>query len=163
MGRVNRWMNVPIHDGERMTLDTSALLCHLNEWESASPAAHVVVDGLIATGRCDAIVSAATVAELLVQPIRRGRAVAAATIGFLDSLEELQIRSTDFLVAAEAARIRAETSIPLPDAIVIATAVLTSSQVLVTNDRRLAEAARQAVPQLRVIVLSEVAAVSSAT
>lgn len=156
-------MNVPIHDGERMTLDTSALVCHLNEWESASSAAHVVVDDLIATGRCEAIVSTATVAELLVQPIRRGRAVAAATIGFLDSLEELQIRNMDFLVAAEAARIRAETNIPLPDAVVIATGILTSSTVLVTNDRRLAEASRKAVPELRVVVLSEVAAVSSAT
>lgn len=84
-------------------------------------------------------------------------------IGFLDSVEGLQIRNADFLVAAEAARIRAETGIPLTDALVIATAVLASAQVLVTDDRRMAAAARKAVPELRVVILSEVAAVSSAT
>ncbi|MFN8622688.1 MAG: type II toxin-antitoxin system VapC family toxin [Chloroflexota bacterium] len=150
-----------IADGERLALDTSSLLCYLNTWEEASPGAHAIIDGLVVTGRCDAVISTATVAELLVQPIRLGRAVVDRLIGFLDSLDDLRIRDADFLVAAEAARIRAETGIGMPDAVVIATAVLTSSQVLVTNDRRQAEAARRAAPELRVVVLSEVAAVSS--
>lgn len=148
-----------IVDGERLGLDTSSLICYLDDWEEATPAARAVIDGFVATGRCDAVISTATVAELLVQPIRLGRAVVDGALGFLDSLDGLQIRSVDFLVAAEAARIRAETGIPLPDALVIATAVLTSSQVLVTNDRRMAAAARNAVPELRVVILSEVAAV----
>jgi predicted nucleic acid-binding protein len=148
-----------IADGERLTLDTSSLICYLNDWEEASPAARGIVDGLVASGRCDAVIASATVAELLVQPIRLGRAIVDGVIGFLDSLDQLQIRSADFLVAAEAARVRAETGVPLPDALVIATAVLTSSDVLVTNDRRLADASRKAVPELRVVILSEVAAV----
>lgn len=152
-----------IADGERLALDTSSLICYLNDWEEASPAAHAIIDGLVATGRCDAVIATATVAELLVQPIRLGRRVVDGVVGFLDSIEELQIRNADFLVAAEAARIRAETGIPLPDALVIATAVLTSSQVLVTDDRRMAAASRKAVPELRVVILSEVTAVSSAT
>lgn len=151
--------SVHIADGERLALDTSSLICYLNDWEEASPAAHAIIDGLVATGRCDAVVATATVAELLVQPIRLGRQVVDGVIGFLDSIEDLQIRNADFLVAAEAARIRAETGIPLPDALVIATAVLTSSQVLVTDDRRMAAASRKAVPELRVVILSEVAAV----
>lgn len=148
-----------IVEGDRLTLDTSALVCHLNDRENAAAAAHHVVDDLIATGRCDAVVSTTTVSELLVQPMRRGRTVVDGMLDFLDSLEELQMRSADFLVAAESAQIRAETGVPLPDAIVIATAVLTSSQVLVTNDRRMAAAARQAVPELKVVLLSEVTAV----
>ena len=152
-------MNTGILDGERLALDTSSLICHLDGTEDAARAARHVVDDLVASGKCDAVISAATVAELLHHPLRLGRAAVDQMVGFLDSLEGLQIRSVDFLVAAEAARIRAKTGIPLPDALVIATAVLTSSQVLVTNDRRMADAARQAVPELKVVLLSEVAAV----
>jgi predicted nucleic acid-binding protein len=63
----------------------------------------------------------------------------------------------DFLVAAEAARIRAEASLTMPDAVVIATGVLTSSQVLVTNDRRLAAVVPQVVPGMSVCLLSDLA------
>lgn len=156
-------MTVPIHDGERLTLDSSCLVSYLNDSEITSAASRSIVDGLVATGRCDAVVSTVSVAEILHLPIRSGREAIRLVTSLLDSLEDLQVRNADFLVAAEAARIRAETGIPLPDAMVIATAVLTSSQVLVTNDRRMAAASRKAVPELRVVILSEVTAVSSAT
>lgn len=155
-------MNVPssgIADGDRLALDSSCLISYLNASEITSRASRWVLDGLVATGRCDAIVSTVTVAEVLHHPVQVGSQAVREVTSFLDSLEELQIRSADFLVAAEAARIRAETGIPLPDALVIATAVLTSSQVLVTNDRRLADASRRAVPELRVVILSDIAAV----
>ena len=156
-------MTAQIADGERLTLDATCLVSYLKGGDSASPASRWVIDDLVGTGRCDAVVSAVTVGEILVLPQRRGRAVVKGVMGFLESLEDLQIRNADVLVAAEAARVRAETGIPMPDAVVIATAVLTSSTVLVTNDRRLAGASRRAVPELRVVVLSEVAAVSSST
>jgi predicted nucleic acid-binding protein len=159
---VDSWVADLIAEGERLTLDASMLISHLARPEAVSKAATAVI-AAISRGRNDAIISSVTVGELLVQPLRMGRDATRRLTGFLDSLEELQVRSVDFLVAAEAARIRAETGISLPDAIVIATAVLTSSQVLVTNDRRLADASQRAVPELRVVVLSEVAAVSSAT
>lgn len=148
-----------IAPGQRLTLDSSGMIAHLARSESVSVAANEVVDGLIATGRNDAVISTVTVSELLARPLVAGRSAVDRLLGFFDSLDDLQIRAVDFLVAAEAARIRADTGIPLPDAIVIATAVLTSSQVLVTNDRRMAEAARRAVPELKVVLLSEVAAV----
>ena len=152
-----------IEDGERLTLDSSCLISYLNDSELTSAVSRSIVDGLIATGRCEAIVSTVSVAELLHLPIRSGPDAIRLVTSLLDSLENLQVRNADFLVAAEAARIRADTGIPLPDALVIATAVLTSSQVLVTNDRRMAAASRVAVPELRVVVLTEMAAVSSAT
>lgn len=148
-----------IAEGERVALDSSAMLSHLAQTEAVSLAATAVIEGLIASGRNDAVISAVTVSELLVHPVQFGGDAVRRLVGFLDSLDGLQIRSADFLMAAEAARIRAETGIPLPDALVIATAVLTSSKVLVTNDRRLADASRDAVPELRVVILSEVAAV----
>lgn len=148
-----------IVDGDRLTLDSSCLISYLNDSEITSAASRSIMDGLVATGRCDAVVSTVSVAEVLHLPVRSGPEAVRLVTSLLDSLDDLQVRNADFLVAAEAARIRAESGIPLPDALVIATAVLTSSQVLVTNDRRMAAAARNAVPELRVVILSEIAAV----
>ena len=148
-----------IGPGQRLTIDSSGLIAHLARDEAATSVATEVVDGLIASGRNDAVISAITASELLARPVAAGRSAVDRLLGFFDSLDDLQIRSVDFLVAAEAARIRAATGIPLPDALVVATAVLTSSHALVTNDRRMAAAARQAVPELTVVLLSEVAAV----
>lgn len=152
-------MNIGILDGERLTLDASCLISYLDGGEATSTASRWAVDGLIGTGRCDGIVSAVTVAEVLIRPVLRSQAAVRTVTSLLDALEGLQVRSADFLVAAEGARIRAVTRISLPDAIVIATAVLTSSHVLVTNDQHMAAAARAAVPELKVVLLSEVAAV----
>jgi predicted nucleic acid-binding protein len=157
---VDSWVAEHILEGERLSLDASMLVSHLARTEEVSKAATAVISA-IGRGRNEAVVSSMAIGELLVQPHRVGRDAVRRLVDFLDSLEELQIRNVDFLVAAEAARIRAATGIPIPDATIIATAVLTSSEVLVTNDGRQAEAARRAVPELRVVVLSEVAAVSS--
>jgi len=148
-----------IMDGDRLAIDTSGLISYLNGTEETSPACRWIFDELIGMGRCEGVVATVTVAEALLRPVRHGRGAVRHVLDLLDSFEELQVRSADFLVAAEAARIRAETGLALPDAIIIATAVLTSCQVLVTNDRRMAAAARQAVPELRIVLLSEVAAV----
>ena len=148
-----------IQDGDRLAIDSSGVISYLNGTAETSPACRWIFDELIAKGRNDSVLATVTVAEALQRPIQRGDHAVRQLLDLLDSLEGLQVRSADFLVAAEAARIRAETGLPLPDAIIIATAVLTSSQVLVTNDRLMAAAARQAVPELKVVLLSEVAAV----
>ncbi len=150
---------IGIVDGDRVAVDSSGFISYLNGTEDTSSACRWIFDELIGLGRCDGVVASVTVAEALLRPIRQGRRAVQGVLDVLESFDRLQVRSADFLVAAEAARIRAETGIPLPDALVIATAVLTSSHVLVTNDRRMAAAARTAVPELRVVILSEVAAV----
>ena len=95
-----------IADGERLALDTSSLICYLNDWEEASPAARGIIDGLVVSGRCDAVIATATVAELLVQPIRLGRVIVDGVIGFLDSLDQLQIRSAFMDRRCQSGRVR---------------------------------------------------------
>jgi hypothetical protein len=51
--------------------------------------------------------------------------------------------------------VRAATGLGLLDASILATAVLTSSNVLVTNDRALAAATPSIVPELRVLLLAD--------
>jgi predicted nucleic acid-binding protein len=152
-------MTPVVADGDRMTIDSTGLISYLNGTEETTAACRWIFDDLIGSGRCDGVLPSVSVAEALQRPIVRGGEAVREVLDLLDSFEDVQVRSADFLVAAEAARIRALTRISLPDAIVIATAVLTSSQVLVTNDQRMAVAARAAVPELKVVLLSEVAAV----
>lgn len=140
-----------IPPGARLVLDSSVLIAYLAAAEAVSPLARVIVDDYLRSDRNDAVLPALAVGELLVRPQRGGMARSVA----LEVLEMpgLTIRSTDFLVAAEAARIRAAVGLRMPDAVVIATGVLTSAACLVTNDRRLAAAAPQAVPEMAVCLL----------
>ncbi|MEX2548558.1 MAG: hypothetical protein WD830_12350, partial [Chloroflexota bacterium] len=59
-------------------------------------------------------------------------------------------------VAAEAAAIRAQTGAALPDALVAATATLTSSRWLITNDRVLRDRLSGLDWQTTVLLLSEI-------
>ena len=69
------------------------------------------------------------------RPIRELGRVPGYVTTFLLDFPGLSVRSVDFLVAAEAAAIRARTGASLPEAMVAATATLTSSRWLITNDR----------------------------
>ena len=122
---------------DQLLIDTSAVIAYLKGDEPASAASAVVLDQLVASGRNPAMISAITVAELLVHPLRAGPQAVATLRTFLLGFPGLSIRSCDFLVAAEAARIRAATGVTTPDALIAATATLTSSAWLITCDRDL--------------------------
>jgi predicted nucleic acid-binding protein len=123
--------------GDSLVLDTSTVIAYLSASEAASPIARHVLETLVATERNPAVISSATVAEVLVRPIRELGRAPSHTKTFLLDFPGLSVRSADFLIAAEAARIRALTGTALPDALVAATATLTSSPWLITNDRTL--------------------------
>jgi hypothetical protein len=55
-------------------LDTSVVLAYLNASEAASPAATVVIDDFVRTGRNCATISVVSVAETLVRPFAAGAA-----------------------------------------------------------------------------------------
>lgn len=145
-----------IAEGDRVVLDTSAVIAYLNGDEAVSASARFVIDELVATERNPAVISAVTVGELLVRPMTRGSADVAALTAFLLGFPGITIRAADFLVAAEAARIRAATRANLPDSLVAATAVLTSSRWLVTNDRQLTVRLAGLDWPARVVLLDEV-------
>jgi predicted nucleic acid-binding protein len=144
-------------DGDSIVLDTSTVIAYLKGNEGTSLAATHLLEALVATERNRAVISSVTVAEVLVRPFREHGSVPSDINAFLLDFPGLSVRSADFLVAAEAARIRAETGAPLPDAIVAATATLTSSRWLVTNDRSLRDRLAGLDWQTQIILLSELA------
>ncbi|MET0773780.1 MAG: PIN domain-containing protein [Candidatus Limnocylindrales bacterium] len=137
----------------RLVLDTSVLVAFLTATEPVSGLARTVIEEFLGRGRNEGFVSALSVGEVLVRPALTGDARGVA-LDILD-MPGLELRSVDLLVGAEAARIRGMSRLPMPDAIVIATAVLTRSDVLVTNDRRLAGAMPEVVPDTDVVLLSD--------
>jgi predicted nucleic acid-binding protein len=119
-----------------IALDASATLAYLAGAEAASPAAAWIFDACLSTGRNPGLLSTLTVAELLVRPFRSGDTSVASIEGFLRFFGALRLADVSYAIARESARIRASIGLPLPDAIVIATAIEHRAGVLATNDRR---------------------------
>ena len=141
--------------GDSLVVDTSALIAYLRGNETVSAAATHLMDGMVRSGRNPAIVSAISVAELLVRPLAAGLEAASAVTAFLLGFPGIAIRSADFLVAAEAARIRLLTRAATPDALIAATATLTGSRWLVTNDHELRDRLSTLEWDTNVVLLSE--------
>ena len=126
-----------IEPGALLVVDTSAILAYLDGTERVSGAAAVVFDRLIATGRNSAVMSAVSVTEALVRPLRARSTSATGTVeAFLQSFPNLSIEPVTYEIAREGARIRAATALRTPDALILATAAVVGSQIVVANDDR---------------------------
>ena len=127
-------------------LDTSVVLAYLNASEAASPAATVVIDDFVRTGRNRATISVVSVAETLVRPFAAGAAAVRIVDAFLLHFPNLTVSSIDYAIAREAARLRAQTSLTTPDALIIATALSAGISIVVANDAKWATAIADAAP-----------------
>jgi predicted nucleic acid-binding protein len=134
-------------------LDTTVVLAWIGGSEPESRLATAILDEMVRTQRNDGVVSTVTVGEVLVRPHRAGVAREVA-LGLLQH-PGLIVRPVDFLVAAEAARLRAESTLKMPEALILATGVMSSTQWLVTNDRRLAATTPMLAPEMKVCLLSD--------
>lgn len=123
-----------IAPGERLLIDTSVVLAYLTGTEATSQAATDLFDGGIANGRYAAVLSAISVAELLVRPFGRGPGTVATIEGFLRHFGDVRVAEVTYDIAREGARLRAATGLAMPDALIIATAVVERIDRIVTND-----------------------------
>ena len=151
---------VPV--GSRVAVDTSAVIAYLEGGEPASAAAAWLFDGRIAQSRNSGVISAITVAEILVGPMRLGPASVAVADGFLGFFGEIEVAPVSHPIARSAAGIRASSGLGLPDSIVLATAIEREAGVVVTNDRRWVATARRLNLPLVICLLGDYASPSSA-
>jgi predicted nucleic acid-binding protein len=101
-------------------------------------------------GEASAFVSAITEAELLVRPERDGNREAVERITDLLSEDGFYVINTDRRIARRSAALRAHNGLRLPDAIIVATAIQTRCDAVVTND-----AAWRKVNDLPLVILDE--------
>jgi predicted nucleic acid-binding protein len=121
--------------GERLLLDTTLLAAYLDTSEEVHPAARHVLDGLVVTGRNEAIVSMVTMMEILVRPFRQSPPGHQTVLAFISHHANLQALPLDLQMAQEAASLRASHRLSPPDALVVATGMASQVGYLVTNDR----------------------------
>lgn len=104
-------------------------------------------------GEVRAVTSALTLLETLVLPYRSGdRELAAKYEAILTRGRGLTLVPIELPVIRLAAEIRGATSVRTPDALQLATALLTSCTTFLTNDRRLSELRGLQVLQLNAFV-----------
>jgi predicted nucleic acid-binding protein len=141
----------------RIVIDTSAAIAYLHGAERASPAAAWIFDGCLATGRNPGVLSALSVAELMVGPAKAGPAALATMEGFFRFFDQLRVAPFDLAVARSAARVRASTGLALPDAAVVATALEHDAASVITNDARWPPALRLSSIPVTVCLLADYA------
>ncbi len=135
--QIFRWLQ-DLKAYRRVALDTSAVIYGL---EDVAPyrelAQHVFA--LMERGLMIGMASTVVEAEVLVKPLRDGNwpNLARAELFFRDS-PNLVIRGFDRAIARRAAKVRATSRMPLPDAIVVATALEERCDAIVGNDSRVA-------------------------
>ena len=141
----------------RLMIDTSAAIAYLHGGERASPAAAWVFDGCLATGRNPGLMSALSLAELMVGPAKAGPAAEATMEGFLRFFSSMRIAQYEATTARATARIRASTGLALPDAAVVATALEHDAPIIVTNDARWQAALRTSSTPVTLCLLADYA------
>lgn len=136
-------------------IDSSVVLAYLVGTEPTSELATQLFDSFVATGRNPASLSMVTVGEILVRPFRSGAAAVARAEGFLRHFGDIRLVDVDYDVAREGARLRAQSSLRTPDALILATAVVSGIDVLVTNDSAWKTHISALAPGLHLCVLTD--------
>jgi predicted nucleic acid-binding protein len=125
-----------IAPGDRLLLDTTVFVSYFSGGDRWAEAARELIEGLVRSGRNPAVVSALTVMESLVGPMRRVPPGHQTALDFYAHWPNLTVLPIDLAVAQEGASIRAHHAFPTPDALVIGTGVLGGVAWLVTGDER---------------------------
>ena len=119
----------------RFYIDTNVVIA-IVEANSALTAGQMAFIENVDKGRVKAATSELTLAECLVKPMAGHNAVTVqAYLTFLDNRPEFPVLPVSRTILIEAARLRAELGVKLPDAIHVATALSAGCDVFMTNDR----------------------------
>jgi predicted nucleic acid-binding protein len=119
---------------ERIGLDTSALIYHLQDLiPYTALTMHLLTKA--ATGAAQLIISTVTVSEILAGPWRAGNKEGAKRIETaLRALPGVSFAEITWEAASRGAELRGRTTLPLPDALIVASAIEHGAQLIVTND-----------------------------
>lgn len=92
----------------------------------------------IESGAIRAVTSTLALTELLVRPLREGRkADVADYVLALSGFPNMVVKPLDSATAVRAAELRAAYGVRVPDALHLATAVVSGAEIFITNDRGL--------------------------
>jgi len=119
---------------QRLLLDTNTIIYFL---QGISPYDAILnpLFRLFEERKLQGVISVITEAELLVGPLKRDNKEALAKVKLLlNEFPGLKVIPVSRRIAQMAASIRAKTNLPLPDALIIATAKVTGCEAIISND-----------------------------
>ena len=120
----------------RAFIDTSACIAYHSTAELAHRGARHLL-GRIASSDdpLTGYISTVSAVELLIRPVRAGGADLTYMHAFLRGFPNLHVLPVDLDVALQAANVRALSRLPLPDALLVSSALLAGCEAIVTNDQ----------------------------
>jgi predicted nucleic acid-binding protein len=117
-------------------LDTMVFSYHLSAHPRYVALTSAVLESVEA-GRIEGLITTVTLAEILTAPAKARNEVAMEEYRlYLTQFPHLRLVSLDATLAAETARVRAETGLRTPDAVQVAAGRLAGADAIITNDRR---------------------------
>lgn len=130
-----RALDQALDGAHRAFLDSSTCIAYHSTAEAVHPLARHVFRRIASEpDPLNGYLSVITAAELLIRPIRAGAADLTFIHTFLRGFPHLHVLPVDLDVSVQAATIRATTRLPLPDALLVASATLAGCEVVITND-----------------------------
>lgn len=147
----------------RVFIDTSACIAYHSTAELAHPGARHLLGRIAASDdQLIGYISTVSAVELLIRPVRAGGSDLTYMHAFLRGFPNLHILPVDLDVALQAANVRALTRLPLPDALLISSAVLAGCEAVVTNDQSWGRRLAGHFPRFRWLYLADYATVPGA-
>ncbi len=134
----------------KVFLDTAPLIYYIEGSTNFFSIVDVFFQGL-KSRNIPAIVSPITLAECLVMPVKLNQAqIQKNFIDFLTNNREIEMVCIDSEIAVKASELRSIYGLKLPDALQIATAILSQCDAFLTNDAGL-----KRVTELQILVVGE--------
>ena len=133
----------------RIALDTNVFISVFAQ-EPLGEKVLPLIEAAADKGTHELISSVLVFAECAVKPYREGNWPALDQVKLMLQMPNLTLYPMDEAVAEEAARLRAAYNCKMPDAIIVATAIVHDADVFLTNDHRL-----KAITELPVVTLDE--------
>ena len=134
---------------KRIALDTNIFISVFAQ-EPLGEKVLPIIEAAADKGTHELISSVLAFSECAVKPYRDGNWPALDQVKLMFQMPNLTIYPMDEVVAEEAARLRASYNCKMPDAIIVATAIVHNADVFLTNDRRLA-----VITEIPVVTLDE--------
>ena len=136
--------------GSVVYLDTNIFVYALEGYSEYEAVLREFFDD-VAKGTVKAVTSELTLAEVLVKPLMEARDdICRAFDDAIRDSSGLEVMPIAREILIEAARIRSESGVRLPDAIHLATAVLSGCDSFITNDKSISD-----LPGLKVVYISD--------
>jgi predicted nucleic acid-binding protein len=138
--------------GRKVAIDTMIFIYAFEEHPTYVPVLRTFFSA-IEQGEIEAVTSTVTIAECMTQPYRKKNfALAAQYMVLFRNFPHLSVIPVSDEIAERAAFLRAHHNIRTPDALQLATALLSGSRFFLTNDETLSS-----VEEIRVLILDRIA------